>query len=225
MSERIPYDTLNSSLDIRFTTENFFLIGFEIIIRGLGQGEAEKESKSKAGIVKELLTVESGMAVRTSQTSCEEIGNQFPRVVQSTSIHPYKIEGKIGKLDLNDATIQKFFKSTPSKDLKFLSDAILLKYFGFLEYSIRESYKITEDAGKIEERFKVLRNTFSHPTLEEYWFDIFDKYYGDQYFEYKLYDKNNKKFVIDFESNRTQQKLDNLATELIEICKNLLGLK
>jgi hypothetical protein len=120
--------------------------------------------------------------------------------------------------------VQKLLNSSSSLDLKLLSDAISLKYFGYNEYSIRESYKITENMRMKDPKFTVLRHALSHPVLEKSWFDRFTKHYDKHHFDYKRCDRVTKEVIIDFESGKTQQELGKLAIELINKRRTLLNL-
>src|SRR5918994_500708 len=130
LSKNVHFKDLNDGFQIMFITEDHYLKGFKITMRGLDFSSAQLKSKKKATNLQRLLTIKSGMDVEAYESAYEEIrsGNH---AVASTLTSSYEIEGSIDKLDLdNNSIIHEFVNSHVNEDLVSLSNAVSLLYHG-----------------------------------------------------------------------------------------------
>jgi hypothetical protein len=225
--QKIPFSELSEDIpNVDFITKDKYLIGFILTLdKVLSESEGEKQIDEYAYFVTSLLSIKSHRYVSFHKTDeCIRI-NGTKRIGKDLTMI-YNIEGSPVKLDIKDNLSN--LKKLPNGYLyiKYLAKSI--KFYQDKDYyhSIIESFKIIENYKQFSQycKYYTLRNIVAHSPINEIQFyknktiRSFEIYFNHNDFDYTKYVlKENKleSLLLDFESEKTQRKLSEMALELI----------
>lgn len=148
---------------------------------------------------------------------------------ESTLTTRWSRHGWIDVLDLNDQSIQNILSSAISPNLENLSNAVSHLYDGRYRECINRAFGIIENNSSIKDywKFNCIRNILTHEKLEQHVTKAFTRYFGTNVhdaFDFEKYDPKNGIINLNFESKKTRKTLNDVATDLINECKRILGL-
>jgi hypothetical protein len=222
-------DTPNIKLII---TPDGYIEGFDLLVNNTSIPNGEKERDKLADCLERILTIKSGMTLDVWPTRyrCKDkVTGHSHR--QSSFIARSSRHGWIDVLNLSNKNIQNFLSMGTGQKLEYLSEAVSSFYEGRLKESIITAFQIIERERSPPitdyKKFRCIRNILVHKTLEQYIVNEFKSYFGknaNNLFDFKKYDPNNGIISLDLKSSKTKTTLNNLATDLINDCKRILGL-
>jgi hypothetical protein len=220
-------DTPNIKL---ITNTEGYIEGFDILVNNTSIPSGEEERDKLGNCLEKILTIKSGMTVDAWTTGyrCKDrVTGHSHR--ESTLTTRWSRHGWIDVLDLNDQSIQNVLNSGTSPDLENLSHAVSHLNEGRYQDCINRAFGIIERDISVKDywKFNCIRNILTHDDLKSHVTNDFTKYFGPNVhdaFDFKKYDPNNGIINLDFESKKTRNTLNNVATDLVNECKRILGL-
>lgn len=220
---------LKEAPNTRFTELSGYLVGFELILNNKAFSYAEKICKKRSNNLSKILTIKSGMITKAIHIGSEGIhritGN---RRVTKVSSFGYRIEGGIDELDLTDPTIDGLINQNIIPELEWLNDAVSHIYNGRVVDCIKTAFKIIEKGSHVTnyKKYKCMRDILSHRgPYQQGTINDFINEIGPNLFDFKEYDPNKGKIILDLDSIKTKKSLGKLARELITDAKRILKLK
>lgn len=149
--------------------------------------------------------------------------------IGSTQRQAWDVEGGIDTLNLSDPSVQNILNSGTTANMESLSNAVSHLPWGRCWECINRAFAIIENNTSITDywKFNCIRNVLTHEKPRKNVIEDFKKYFGPNVyaaFDFKKYDPNNRIINLDFESKKTRKTLFNVAIDLINGCKRILGL-
>lgn len=226
LSNKIEYlGKINSSSMVEAKVSDNHITGFRITIRQCSFENAERKSNNKANNLKNYLIVESEVP-----TNINLIGYQnIPKRDGITRVTGFfklmrDISGGLNDLDLDNDHIKSIinYNEPKSLELEYFSRAIFHRHNNNRVDCIKELFKIIDKSIPEYEKYKVIRDLFSHkPQYHKATIIRFLKYFNDKSFDYKKFDPDNGWIIIDIESSKSKQVLHQIIKDCIEYIKNM----
>jgi hypothetical protein len=209
---------------------NGYIEGFEILLNNTSVPSAEKEKDKLSECLENILTIKSGITIDAMLTSFERkdkiTGNSE---LEGAQRHVWNDEGGIDTLNLGAPSIQNILNSGTSPNLEDLSSSVSHLSQGHYGESINRAFSIVEKNTSIKDfwKFNCIRNVVTHRKLDKSVKDSFVYHFGPNVydaFDFKKYDPKNGIINLDFKSKKTRKTLFDVAIDLINECKRILGL-
>jgi hypothetical protein len=219
------------------TSDN--LIGFQIIVENKTDSESDKINKMKTENLEKILTILSGIELKAIPAGAEGVPKKPGlRRVTNQLIVKYDREGSIDKVDITDSNIGNIINKDVNPELGYLSDAVAHKTHGRYSEAIKEAFRVIDEkkaaknyskSVKYYYKYKCMRDILSHregqrlfpntkKSFARFFSPVRDK------FDFKYCDENKGEFIFDLDSSKTKRTLEQVAKDLIEVVKSILGL-
>lgn len=238
LSSKITPSKLSNTPEIRFVTDSKNNVtGFEVKKSTPGDKAPEGYCDNVAEKVALWLTAKSMTPLASFQKGYEgkpKTPGRLGRVAANLQIR-YNIEGpvKSSKVDLSNLNIQKMVKSDKkSNDLEDLNNAVSHLRTGKVADSIKVAFRIIEGKTNLKgyAKYKCIRNIVTHKKLHNGVKNDFIRYFDSHgsnahnAFDFKKYEPNKNIIIFNIKSHKTKQTLEQVARDIIEAAKGLLGL-